>query len=192
MPTETRSPKVSTSDTFADLLARSGAKERASIEKHLAACDAENDPAHGKLWRRIAGRLGGLSPMNVQTAGQHAVMFFIPDGKYRMQVFALEDQRDGLLLVYLPDVLDQAVKAKILTKPNAAGEYAIPGAKRQTLTVLAMDAQNTPEPPVHVKHMLGWNRKAVRVSLPTTDPNSPQVAATEALCALAAKKWLEV
>lgn len=192
MPTETRSAKASASDSFADLLARSGAKERASIEKHLAACDAENDPAHGKLWRRIAGKLGGLSPLNVQTAGQHAVMFFIPDGKYRMQVFALEDQRDGLLLVYLPDVLDQAVKAKILTKPNAAGEYALPGARRQTLTVLAMDAQNTPEPPAHVKHMLGWNRKAVRVSLPTTDANSAQVAATEALCALAAKKWLEV
>jgi len=190
MPTETRT-KRSASGGFDDLLARAGSKERASIEKHLAVADAEADPTHGKLWRHLAGTLGNLSPLGPQTVGQHALMFFIPDGKYRMQVFALEDQRDGIVAVYLPDVLDKAIKAKILTKATDPGEYPIGAAKQKTLHVQAMDAANTPEPPPHVKHMLGWNRKAIRVTLPATQLKSPQVTATEELCELAAKQWLE-
>ena len=170
------------------LLARAGAKDRASIERHVAACDAE-DAAHGTLWRRIAARLGTLAPLPVTTLGQHAVLFFIPDGKYRMQVFALEDKRDGVLSVYVPDVLADAAKKKILGKSVEEAKYTIPGAAKQTLEVHSMDAANTPEPPQHVKNMLGWNRKALRIALPANEPKSQAVTAAEGLASLAATKW---
>jgi hypothetical protein len=170
------------------LLARAGAKDRASIERHVAACDAE-DAGHGALWRRVAARLGTLAPLPVTTLGQHAVLFFIPDGKYRMQVFALEDKRDGQLYVYVPDVLADAAKKKILGKSVEEGKYAIPGAAKHTLEVHAMDAANTPEPPQHVKNMLGWNRKALRIALPANEAKSQAVSAAESLASLAATKW---
>jgi hypothetical protein len=109
----------------------------------------------------------------VQTVGQHAVQFFVADGKYRMQVFALEDGRDGRVVVYLPDVLAAAEKA---------------GAPLGVLKPESIDSSNTPNPSPHIKHMLGWNRKAVRVTLPTR-ASPQQISATETLCALAADKW---
>src|SRR5688500_12035509 len=117
----------STGDADMDtLLAGLSAKDRSNIEKHLAACDAEPSPAHGKLWRKVAVALRKLAPLPVQTAGQHAVQFFIPDGKYRMQVFALEDGNNGQLMVYLPDVLAEAQKSGLLSKrgAKAPGEVA--------------------------------------------------------------------
>ena len=199
------------------LLTGLSAKDRSNIEKHLAACDAEPSPQHGKIWRRLAVALRRLAPLPVQTAGQHAVQFFIPDGKYRMQVFALEDGNNGQLMVYLPDVLAEAQKSGLLSKRGAkaggdvaaaasadvstasgsvittaggggAQEYAIRGAKGVVLRLEALDAANTPNPSAHVKNMLGWNRKALRVTLLTVSPPE-QIAATEQLCALAAKSW---
>lgn len=148
-------------------------KDRSNIEKHLAACDAEPDPTHGKLWRRLAVGLRRLAPLPVQTVGQHAVQFFIADGKYRMQVFALEDARDGRLMVYLPDILAEAEKA---------------GAPLGVLKPESLDAANTPNPSPHIKHMLGWNRKAVRLTL-ATRATPQQISAAETLCALAADRW---
>jgi hypothetical protein len=148
-------------------------KDRSNIEKHLAACDAEPDPNHGKLWRRLAVALRRLAPLPVQTVGQHAVQFFIADGKYRMQVFALEDARDGRLIVYLPDILAAAEKA---------------GAPLGVLKPESLDAANTPNPSPHIKHMLGWNRKAVRLTLPTR-ASQQQVAAAETLFSIAAGRW---
>jgi len=196
------------------LLAGLSAKDRSNIEKHLAAADAEPSPQHGKIWRKVAVALRKLAPLPVQTAGQHAVQFFIPDGKYRMQVFALEDGNNGQLMVYLPDVLAEAQKSGLLSKrgakapgevaaadvANASGsvistaggggaqEYAIRGSKGVALRLEALDAANTPNPSAHVKNMLGWNRKALRVTLLTVSPPE-QIAATEQLCALAAKSW---
>ena len=217
---------TSTGDRDLDsLLTGLAAKDRSNIEKHLAACDAEPSPAHAKIWRRLAVALRKLAPLPVQTAGQHAVQFFIPDGKYRMQVFALEDGNNGQLMIYLPDVLADAQKSGLLSKRGAkapaevaagadgsgsgsgasastssgpgatttvggAGvqEFAIRGGKGTALRLEALDASNTPNPAAHVKNMLGWNRKALRVSLLTVSP-AEQIAAAEALCALAAKKW---
>ena len=65
-------------------------KDRSNIEKHLAACDA--DPTHARQAAAPPGPSGcAAAPLPVQTVGQHAVQFFVADGKYRMQVFALED-----------------------------------------------------------------------------------------------------
>ena len=169
-------------------LAKAGAKDRTQIQRHLAAIDAESDSSHGTLWRRIAGTLAALAPMPLQTAGHGGVLFFIPDGKYRMQVFAMEDA-EGRLSIYLPDILAEAVRKKILRATDNPAEFAIVGAMRHTLRVELLDAQNTPEPPAHVKNMLGWNRKAMRVTLPVIASEGPRVEAAEALFALAAKQW---
>jgi hypothetical protein len=198
-PRETTSTETAGMEQF---LSKMGAKDRLNVEKHLAVCDAEGGPGHGRLWRRIAVALHKLSPHSAQTIGQHAVQFFIPDGKdgkYKMQVFALEDKRDGFLRVFLPDVLAEAVKAKILAKaPRSAGGgaegphgYLIVGTKGEVLEVESLDNSNTADPPAHFKHMLGWNRKALRVSLPAVAANA-QAAATEAMCAIAAKAWAHV
>ena len=155
------------------LLTGLAGKDRSNIEKHLAVVDAEPDPEHGRLWRRLAVALRKFAPMPVQTIGQHAVQFFIADGKYRMQVFALEDGRDGKVTVYMPDVLADAEKA---------------GAPLGVIKAEVLDSSNTPNPSPHIKHMLGWNRKAVRVSL-LTHASPQQVSATETLCAIAADRW---
>ena len=157
-------------DTFLTGLA---GKDRSNIEKHLAVIDAEPDPNHGKLWRRLAVTMRRLAPMPVQTVGQHAVQFFVADGKYRMQVFALEDGRDGRLMIYLPDILADAEKT---------------GAPLGVLKPDVLDAANTPNPSPHIKHMLGWNRKAVRITL-LTHASAQQISATEKLCNLAAGRW---
>jgi hypothetical protein len=177
----------SESAALGELLARAAAKDRTHIQRHLATADAEPDPSHAALWRRLAGFLSTLAPLPVQTVGHSAVMFFVPDGKYRMQMFSLEDQSDGRISLYLPDILDQAIAKKILRKSDVPGEYAIVGSLRNSLRVDALDSQNTPEPAVHVKNMLGWNRKSLRIILPALAAEGPRVDAAEALCDLAIK-----
>jgi len=185
---DTDAPTESPEQTgFEGMLARAAAKDRTHIQRHLATADAEPDAAHAALWRRLATMLFGLAPLPIQTVGHSAVLFFVPDGKYRMQMFALEDQSDGRIALYLPDVLNDAIRTKILRKGDAADEYAIVGSLRNTLHVEALDSQNTPEPATHVKNMLGWNRKALRVTLPAVTADGPRVEAAEAMVTLAAK-----
>lgn len=172
-----------------DLLARSGVRDRTSIEKHLAQCDAEPDNGHSKLWRRLAGKLGSLAPLPFRTSGAESVLFYVPDGKYRMQVFALEDKRDGVIQLYMPDILAEAIRAKLLSRDGT--QYNC-GAKGPAIQVDSLDSENTPDPAQHVKHMIGWNRKAIRITIGASDPDSPQVKVAEGLCALAAKQWENV
>ena len=176
-------------------LAALAAKDRTNVERHLATADAEPTPTHGKVWRQVAMALRRLAPHAAQTIGQHVVQYFIADGKYRMQVFALEDQNDGNLLVYVPDVLADAIEEGIIAKQYTGGgedglsrRYPIPGKKNEALQVDALDAANTPEPPNHFKNMLGWNRKALRVRIPTAAANA-QAQALKTLCAVAARQW---
>src|SRR5215218_6526516 len=91
-------------------MAKAGQKDRTNVEKHLAAIDAD----HAALWRKLARAFATLAPLPFTTVGQQAVQFFIADGKYRMQVFAIEDQHDGQIVVYLPDVLAEALKLKLV------------------------------------------------------------------------------
>src|SRR5687768_8752472 len=92
---------------YESFLARLGVRDRQTIERHVAACETEATSEHAKLWRRLACLLASLASQpgadtqakdgrtsrqfGVQTAGQKAVQFFAPDGKYRRQIFALED-----------------------------------------------------------------------------------------------------
>ena len=177
---------------FDVFLSKLGARDRLNIERHLAICAAEPDSHHAKLWQRLIAHVAELAPLPAQTIGQQAVLFFIADGKYKMQVFAVEDGRDGNVQLYLPDVLDQAIRARVLGRAKEDGEgvvtYPIASDKQHTLRIDAMDARNTPNPPNHFKNMLGWNRKALRVTLPN-NAGATQIEAAEALCELAAQKW---
>jgi len=186
--------EITEAPAFEALLARMGARERVTVEKHLALCDQEADREHGKLWRRLVGKLAELAPLPVRTQGSDAVMFFIPDGKYRMQVFAIEDKRDGVISVYLPDVIAEATKQKILRSTGhghvlskSTGTGADGGATE--VMVHAMDGSNGEDNKEYVKNLTGWNRKAMRLSFPTNRAQPAEVEAAERLCALAAAKW---
>ena len=177
------------------------AKDRANLEKHLAVCDAEGSPTHGKVWRQVAVALRRLAPLPVTTAGQQAVLFYVADGKYKMQVFALEDKRDGALMAYVPDVLEQAIKSRVLLRPHSAPadadesgapvDYGIAGHRPETIRIERLTAANTPEPGAHFKHMLGWNRRALRITIPTAPGPTAQTqaAALIGVCEVAAKQW---
>jgi hypothetical protein len=184
MPVTSQPPRE---NQLEDLLGRVAAKERAKIEKHLAACDAEPDSARADVFRHLVTMLDGHAGAGVDSVGGQAWRFFVPDGKYRLQVFALEDRGDGTLRVFLPDVLAQALKGGVIAKTPVANEYTLKGGGARPVHVEPLD-QEKPEPPAHVKSMLGWGRKALAITIPVTGPAS-QVNVAEALCALAAKKW---
>jgi hypothetical protein len=172
-----------------DFLAKLAARDRQNVDRHLAAADAEAEPDHAKLWRRIARSMFTLSPHAVTTIGQQALQFFIADGKYRMQVFAVEDPRDGRLLIYTADVIKEAIKQNILAAPpknDASAGYVVVADKTQRLIIEPLDANNTPNPHPWYKNMLGWGRKALRVTLPVK-ATPEQISAAEALCAFTAK-----
>lgn len=191
MPDVAAAEEKSVGTSFDAVLAKTGAKDRTHIQRHLTAADAEPEPQHAALWRKLAELLASVAPLPVTATGHTAVMFFIPDGKYRMQVFALEDQNDGRIAVYLPDILADAIKKKILKKGAEPNEYAVVGSMRSTLRAEALDAQNTPEPPVHVKNMLGWNRKSLRLTVPILGTDKARLGAIDALVRLAARQWAD-
>jgi hypothetical protein len=176
---------------FDRFLSRLSAKDKLNVERHITACETGPYPGHADLWKRLVSTLSALAPVQPTSMGQHAFLFFIADGKYRMQVFAIEDQRQGTILVYVPDVLKQAMKEKII-KPAGGEEedlYTIAGGKGETLRVELLDAANTANPAAHFKNMLGWNRKALRVTLSVGAVSSAQIAAVENLCTTASGSW---
>jgi hypothetical protein len=173
---------------FETFLSKLAPRDRLNVERHAAALEA--DPAHLNVWKRVAVALMSLAPHAPKTVGQQSIQYFIPDGKYRMQVFALHDGGDMKLLVFAPNVLQEALKAGLLTgesdlKDNLR-QFSIADA-RDTIIIEELDGKST-EPAVYYKDMLGWNRKAIRMTILTTSSDA-QVGAVEALCALAAKKW---
>jgi hypothetical protein len=176
---------------FDQFLAKLAARDRQNVDRHLVAADAEPEPDHAKLWRRIARSMFTLSPHAVTTIGQQALLFFIADGKYKMQVYAVEDPRDGRLLVYVGDVVKEAIKQGVLAAPpkgDASAGHVVAADKSQRLIIEPLDANNTPNPHPWYKNMLGWGRKALRVTLPVK-ASPEQIAAVEALCALSAKAF---
>lgn len=175
---------------FGDFLARLSARERLNAEKRVVVLEAEAGPGRATLWRRLVCALATLAPHAAKLVGRQTVQFYVADGKYRMQVFALEDNRDGKLLVYAVDAMDDAIKAQVIkpTPKGAEDAAAHPISNGQALSVESLTNENTPNPSAFYKHMLGWNRKAVRITLPH-DATGAQVEAAEQLCAIAAIRW---
>ena len=171
---------------FDEVLEKLGPKDRLNAERHLAACDSR----HADLWKRVVSDLMSLAGHAAKLNGQQSAQFYVADGKYRMQVFALEDKRDGKITIYSANVLDEAEKAGIFSGKREEGDNVmlkIAGTQEE-LEIEELDGRtNNPAP--FYKDMLGWNRKAIRIMLPT-GATDKQVGAVEDLCAISAKRWL--
>jgi hypothetical protein len=193
---------------YESFLARLGVRDRQAIERHVAACEAEDSSDHATLWRRLACLLASLASnpaagtepkdgrtsrqFGVQTAGQKAVQFFAPDGKYRRQVFALEDLRDGVLVVYTIDALDAALRAGALRGPirkeDGAAVYEICGCEgNATVTIEPITAANVGSAPDYYRHMVGWNRTALKVTMQIAGDDA-RLRALNVLYSLAARQ----
>jgi hypothetical protein len=187
-PLPTSAP-LPTSISFEELIAKLPARERGAVQRHEAACE-EVDPSHAVLWRRIVCRLSTLAPHAVRALGQHTLQFFIADGKYRQQVFALDDHRDSKIVIYGPDALESALREGVLMPPPDPAEpraYGLPSA-RGVLYLEQLDSTNTTNPDASFKFMLGWNRRALRTTLLST-ASPQQVDAAERLWAFSAKDF---
>ena len=174
--------------SYNQFLEKLGAKDRLNAEKHVAACEAGPVPQHAKLWKRIATTLMSLSSNLAKVNGQQSIQFYVPDGKYRKQVFAMEDLRKDAITVYCNDVLEEAMKLKLL-KPTKGGEedvelYAIPKTG-ETLAIEKLNGQSA-NPSEFYKHMIGWHREAIRITVPL-NASDEQVTTVLTLCALNAE-----
>jgi hypothetical protein len=177
---------------YAALLASFGDKDRGNLERQIQVYETKlgTDPAD--RWRRLACVLRTLSPGAAKLAGSNAMQFFIPDGKYRKQVFAMQAAAEGTFAVYAPNVLSEAIDAGLLSaskRMDDGNSYRI-GKSDESLQIDRLDGK-TPNPDAFYKDMTGWNRKAIRITLPT-QPSETQIKATEQLCALAAQEWAAV
>jgi hypothetical protein len=175
---------------FEEFLARLPVKDRANAEKRVAALEAGSDPSHARLWRRLTCSLMTLAPLAPKLVGRQTVQFYVADGKYRMQVFALEDLQDGNMTIYCPDVLKEAGEAGLLANPApGASDLYLIETDREPLRVEILNSGSLTSTS-HVKDMTGWNRKALRITLaPSSSP--AQIEAAEALCAIAAQRFVK-
>jgi hypothetical protein len=164
---------------------------RSNVDRHIAACQKDPSSDHLKLWKRVVGYLATLTPHVIKAAGQRAIQFYEADGNYRKQVFAMEDLRDGKLAIYTADALDAAVAAGVLINESGPDHHPIlfplGSAPEEQLRVESLTTANTTSAPEYYRHMLDWNRKAIRITLPT-DATPAQISAAEAICAIAAEK----
>jgi len=178
-------------EDYDDFLSTLGDRDRQNLERHVTFCYAESTDQHARLWKRLVLALARLAPRAAQTVGQRAVRFYITDGKYRQQIFALEDLRDGKLAVYAVDVLKGAIRAGILRGPISKDEsvelYQVCEEPASTLEVEVLTAAKTTGAPEYFKHMLGWNRSALKLTVPV-NAGPALVAAVVAVCELSAPR----
>jgi hypothetical protein len=174
--------------SFTDFLAKLSPKDRLNAERRVAVLEADAGPALAALWRQLACTLMTLAPHAAKFVGKQTAQFYVADGKYRMQVFALEDLQDGAMTIYAPDVTAEAVKVGLLA-PSGHDEHTyVIHASGEPLRVEALDRDSL-NPGAHFKDMTGWNRKALRITLPPA-ASPAQVEAAEMLCALAAGNFV--
>lgn len=176
--------------SFAEFLAKLSPKDRTSAERRVSVLEAEPDPGRAPMWRRLVCALMTLSPHAAKFVGRQTVQFYVADGKYRKQVFAMEDLQDGHFTLYCPDVLDAALKAGLLAASPDTGEHAYLTHPGHPLRVELLDGASV-NPGAHFKDMTGWNRRALRVTLPPS-ASAAQVEAAEVLCAIAAQHFVKV
>ncbi len=169
-------------------LAKLTPKDRLNIERHITAIEELSTKGHAKLWKRLAVAMMSMAPHSAKANGQQSMQFYIQDGKYRMQIFALEDLRDGSVHVYAADAVDEATKAGLFGKAKPGdepNELRLTGST-DTLNVERLDGKVSNPAPFY-KDMLGWNRRAVHVTLPTMASDA-QTEATVKLLVFGAKK----
>jgi hypothetical protein len=173
---------------FASFLAKLAPKDRLNAERRVQVLEAEADPGRAHLWRRLVCTMMTLAPHAAKFVGKQTVQFFVADGKYRKQVFAMEDLQDGHFTIYCPDALKEVEAAGLLSPaPDAGAHLYRTAATGQVLRVEPLDGESI-NPGAHFKDMTGWNRKALRVTLPPS-ASEEQVGAAEMLCAIAAQDF---
>lgn len=198
-------PSLDNRMAFEDFLALLSAKDRQNAEKHVLAVEAlPEGKRHAALWRRLATTMATLAPHAAKLGPQQSVLFYVPDGPYKMQVFALHDPRDGGISIYCGDVLTEATKQAVLSPaPGAASSaasavvddvkssfrpYRVAGTEDVVL-VDPFDATAGNLPPFS-RNLVGWSRRAIHVRLPI-EATEPQIQAVEKLCLLTAQKLVK-
>jgi hypothetical protein len=175
--------------SFAQFLAKLPPKDRATAERRIGVLEAAADLNCANLWRRLACSLMTLAPFAAKLVGKQTLQVYIADGRYRMQVFALEDLQDGKFTVYCPDVLQEAMQVGLLAMdPLGEPDQYVVGASAERMLIQQLDKTSL-HPGAHFKDLTGWNRKALRVTLPPV-PSSAQVETVEQLCAIAAQHFV--
>lgn len=182
-------PALPTRLTHAAMLAKFSPKDRDGFERQITACTTKGGEPLAAMWKEFCALFMTLANRPAKLTGVNTVQFFIPDGKHRKQVFAMHGLDDGALSIFLPNVLDEAFKAGVVTKPAKPPEdnaYVLTASKEKvTIELLDRDTLN---PQFYFKDMTGWNRKAICVTIPPT-ASSAQKHAVEQLAALASVGW---
>ena len=177
-------------DAYETFLLTMGEKDRRNVRKHLSVCEAEPTQVHAVLWKRLLCTLAALGGKWAKTTGQRAVQFFVADGNYRIQTFALEDTNDGLISVYARDALDVAIAEGMVVAQAGTADgspaYEVGHLPGLTVRVEALCASKTVDAPDYYRHLLGWNRKALRIILPV-DAGRAQLEVCDALCRLSVR-----
>ena len=114
-----------------------------------------------------------------------AMMFFIPDGKYSLQVFSLDDPADGTIVACCEDVLAAAVKAKLVTPQAGQPHKHFVLGTPQAIQIEQLDGKTENVPP-HCNAMTGWNRRAIKITMPA-NVSAEQTDAVAVICALSAR-----
>lgn len=180
-------PKAIDLDTF---LAKLSAKDKKTFERQVNTREQSAYPGLADRWKRLSCLLSTLAPSFLKLSGTDAMQFFIADGKYRKQVYALHATPEGTIGVYSQDVLQDAIKAKLIApNPDAETEnsFRLPDAG-QTITIELLDGKSMNQPPFY-KDMTGWNRKAMCVVVPAL-ANDAHMTAAEKIATLAATKFV--
>lgn len=166
-------------------IARASVRERLILERQIQAMGPPSSD-RGRMWERFLIKLGSLAVLPPTTAGVSVVNFFRPDGKYRQQVFSLEHAGNDLFHVFMPDIFDRAIREGVFTVGKDG--YCTFSKNLCRLLVQPVDSHAI-NFPAHLKGMTGWNRKAIRVSLSTSEVNNSEADAVDALAELAACHW---
>ena len=170
---------------YESFLERLSVKGRATVEKHDELTGGDAAEGFGSLWKRLAGGLGRLATHEIEMVGAQSVKYHIADGKYRLQVFALEDTRKGTISVYLPNIVDRAIEKNILLAGSADRTYKIVGGDDSVqLELITAETRDM----TLCKAMVGWGRQALKVNVSVT-AKEKHVRTVELLCELAAEAW---
>jgi len=173
----------------AAMLAKFSPKDRDGFERQITACTTKGGEPLAAMWKHFCALFMTLANRPAKLTGVNTVQFYIPDGKHRKQVFAMHGLDDGSLSIFLPNVLDEAFKVGLITKPAKPPEDNVfllnPSKEKITIELLDRDTLN---PQFYFKDMTGWNRKAIQVTIPAT-ASAAQKHTVEQLAALASTGW---
>lgn len=173
---------------FETFLAKLAPKDRVNAQRRVEVLEAEADPSRVRLWKRLTCALMTLASHSAKLVGRQMIQFYVADGKYRMQVFALEDLQDGQFTIYCPDVLQETIDAGLITTAEFGEPRLHPLKGGGLLFIESIDGKSLNSAP-HFKDMVGWNRKALRIVLPPS-ASAAQVETTTLLCAIAASHFV--